>query len=48
MINPREPNTIDESPREPNTEFNEEMESADDSEEREPNTGAVREPNTEI
>ena len=48
MINPREPNTIDESAREPNTEFTEEMDTADDAADREPNTEAVREPNTEM
>ena len=48
MINPREPNTIDESAREPNTEFNEEMDTADEAADREPNTEGVREPNTEI
>lgn len=47
MINPREPNTIDESAREPNTEFSQEAEEADDAD-REPNTEGFREPNTEM
>ena len=45
MSDPREPNTSQETAREPNTEFLEE-ESAD-SGDREPNTESVREPNTE-
>jgi hypothetical protein len=47
MSDPREPNTIDETAREPNTEFSREPEEADDAE-REPNTESVREPNTEL
>jgi hypothetical protein len=47
MSDPREPNTSEESAREPNTEFMGEAEAADDAE-REPNTESVREPNTEV
>ena len=47
MINPREPNTIDESAREPNTEFTQEAEEAEEAD-REPNTEGFREPNTEM
>ena len=46
MSDPREPNTSEESAREPNTEFSHETEEADTAE-REPNTESVREPNTE-
>ena len=47
MINPREPNTIDESAREPNAEFSQEAEVAEEAD-REPNTEGFREPNTEM
>jgi hypothetical protein len=47
MSDPREPNTLNETAREPNTEFNQEPEEADDAE-REPNTESIREPNTEV
>jgi hypothetical protein len=47
MSDPREPNNLDETAREPTTEFSREPEEADDAE-REPNTESVREPNTEV
>jgi hypothetical protein len=47
MSDPREPNTLGETAREPNTEFSLEAEEAAVDADREPNTEAVREPNTE-